>query len=241
MTKEERLAGFTILAQSLRDLDSNIKDELFNKAANTNPWFTPVNIEQAFNGIIHYLNPEAMSNWLTHYQLPQVTKQVGIVMAGNIPLVGFHDLLCVLLAGQKAVIKFSSQDTVLLPVVLEMLVKINPTFKEQISVVDKLTGVEAVIATGSDNSARYFKKYFKDIPHIIRQNRTSVSVLSGQETAEELQLLGDDIFSYFGLGCRNVAKIFVPAGYEMNRLHMFAVWALTRPPRWEVVCKAGMR
>ena len=99
-----------------------------------------------------------------------------------------------------------------------MLVKINPKFNEQVLIVDKLSGVEAVIATGSDNSARYFKKYFKDIPHIIRHNRTSIAVLVGNETAEELQLLGDDIFNYFGLGCRNVAKIYIPAGYDMKLL-----------------------
>lgn len=218
MTKEERIAGFAKLAQTIRQFDSNYKDELYNKTANINPWFTPKNIEQALNGIVHFLTPATMSNWLNNYHLPQEAKRVGIVMAGNIPLVGFHDLLCVLLTGHKAVIKLSSQDKVLLPAVLEILLQINPMFSEQIFVVDKLTGVDAVIATGSDNSARYFKKYFKDIPHIIRHNRTSVAVLNGHESVEELQQLGNDIFSYFGLGCRNVAKIFVPAGYDMKLL-----------------------
>ena len=218
MTKEERIDGFTKLAQAISQLGSNPEAELFYKAANANPWFTQNNIEQALNGIVHFLSPETLSNWLNNYQLPQVSKKIGIVMAGNIPMVGFHDLLCVLMAGQKAVIKFSSQDNVLLPAVMEMLVEINPKFNEQVLIVDKLLGVEAVIATGSDNSARYFKKYFKDIPHIIRHNRTSLAVLDGTETVEELQLLGDDIFNYFGLGCRNVAKIYVPVGYDMKLL-----------------------
>ena len=218
MTKEERIAGFAKLAKAISRLGSNPKAELFKKAANANPWFTQNNIEQALNGIVHFLSSVSLSNWSNNYQLPQVTKKIGIVMAGNIPMVGFHDLLCVLMAGHKAVIKFSSQDNVLLPAVLEMLVKINPKFNEQIFIVDRLSGVEAVIATGSDNSARYFKKYFKDMPHIIRHNRTSVAILVGSETVEELQLLGDDIFNYFGLGCRNVAKIYVPAGYDMKIL-----------------------
>jgi len=215
MTKEERIAGFAVLGEAIRQFDAESKDELFSQAANTNPWFTPQNIEQAFKGIGHFLDPATMSNWLKKYNLPQESKQIGIVMAGNIPLVGFHDFLAVILAGHQAVIKLSSQDRVLLPVLLEKLVKINPKFSEQILVVDKLPAVDAVIATGSDNSSRYFKKYFKDIPHIIRQNRTSVAVLNGNETLEALQLLGDDIFSFFGLGCRNIAKIFVPAGYNM--------------------------
>ncbi len=188
MTKDERIAGFVKLAQNISRFDSGYKGDLFYKAANTNPWFTANNIEQSLNGIVHFLTPATISTWLNNYHLPQEPKKVGIVMAGNIPLVGFHDLLCVLLAGHKAVIKFSSQDKVLLPVLLEMLIEINPKFKEQIMVVDKLTGVDAVIATGSDNSARYFKKYFKDIPHIIRHNRTSVAVLNGHETVDELQL-----------------------------------------------------
>jgi hypothetical protein len=218
MTKDERIAGFVELAQTISQFDSVYKDELFSKTVNTNPWFTAKNVERALNGIVHLIRPATISNWLNNYTLPQEPKQVGIVMAGNIPLVGFHDFLSVLLAGHKAVIKLSSQDNMLLPVIIEMLVKINPLFSKQILVVDKLTGIDAVIATGSDNSARYFNKYFKDIPHIIRHNRTSVAVLNGHESVEDLQLLGDDIFSYFGLGCRNVAKIFIPAGYDMKLL-----------------------
>lgn len=218
MTKEERIAGFAELGQTVQQFDAESKAELFSKVANTNPWFTPQNIEQALKGISHFLDTEIMSNWLAQYNLPQESKQIGIVMAGNIPLVGFHDFLSVILAGHRAVIKLSSQDGVLFPVLLEKLEKINPKFREQVLVVDKLPAVDAVIATGSDNSSRYFKKYFKDIPHIIRHNRTSVAILNGNETVEALQLLGNDIFNFFGLGCRNVAKIFVPEGYDMKLL-----------------------
>jgi hypothetical protein len=218
MTREERIAGFSQLAQDIQNLDAGNKEELFRDTANNNPWFTAENIDQALNGLTYFLAPETLNNWLDNYSLPQEHKKIGIVMAGNIPLVGFHDFLSVIVAGHMAVIKLSSQDKVLFPVVLEMLLKINPKFSEQVSVVDMLTEIDGVIATGSDNSSRYFKKYFKDMPNIIRKNRTSVAVLNGSETTEELQLLGDDIFSYFGLGCRNVAKIFVPEGYDMKEL-----------------------
>ena len=218
MTTEERIAGLTELAQALGQLDAGYKEELFSKAANTNPWFTPHNIEQALHGIIHFLDHTTLTGWINEYSLPGETQKIGIVMAGNIPLVGFHDFLSVIMAGHKAVIKLSSQDHILLPAVLAMLLKINPKFSEQFLLVDKLSKIDAVIATGSDNSARYFRKYFRDIPHIIRKNRTSIAVLNGEESAAELQLLGTDIFSYFGLGCRNVAKILVPSGYDMTVL-----------------------
>ncbi|RLD21322.1 MAG: acyl-CoA reductase [Bacteroidetes bacterium] len=218
MTREERIAGFSQLTRDIHDLDTGDKEELFRDVANNNPWFTAENIDQALNGLAYFLTPETLNNWLDNYTLPHEYKKIGIVMAGNIPLVGFHDFLSVIMAGHMAVIKLSSQDKVLFPVVLEMLLKINPNFGEQISVVDKLTEIDGVIATGSDNSSRYFKKYFKNMPNIIRKNRSSVAVLNGNETTEELQLLGDDIFSYFGLGCRNVAKIFVPEGHDMTGL-----------------------
>ncbi len=218
MSKEERIDGFAKLAQTLQQLDINRKEVLFSETANTNPWFTTTSIEQAINGLIHFLTPVILLNWLNTYNMPEEPKQVGIVMAGNIPLVGFHDFLCVIISGHKAVIKLSSQDKILFPAIIEMLIGINPEFREQILIVDTLPAVDAVIATGSNNSSRYFKKYFKNMPHIIRKNRTSVAVLNGQESVAELQLLGTDIFSFFGLGCRNVAKLFVPEGYDMIQL-----------------------
>lgn len=149
--------------------------------------------------------------------------RVGVVMAGNIPLVGFHDLLTVLLAGHRLVAKPSSQDIFLIRYVIDQLVKIEPRFGERIELQDKLNKVEAVIATGSDNTARYFEYYFRNIPHLIRKNRSSCAVLTGEEPASDLELLGLDIFSFYGLGCRNVSKIFIPSGYDVTAL--FKHWA----------------
>jgi acyl-CoA reductase LuxC len=218
MTKEERIAGFADLAVTIRQMDSLAKQELFGQTANTNPWFTEANIELALAGISRFLTTETLTTWQNRYELSNTSKKVGVIMAGNIPMVGFHDLLCVVLAGHKALIKLSSTDKILIPRLVEMLIKINPEFSEQIEFVDKLSGADAVIATGSDNSARYFEKYFKDIPHVIRKNRTSVAILNGKESTSDLQLLGHDIFSFFGLGCRNVAKVFVLKGYDMTIL-----------------------
>jgi acyl-CoA reductase LuxC len=218
MTRDDRISGFAGLNDALINMDDAGKEALFARAANENPWFTPANIELALKGLSLFLDQKVISGWLDSYELPQTPRQVGLVMAGNIPLVGFHDFLCVLLAGHQAVIKLSSQDSVLMNAVITMLIKKEPRFSQQIAIVDKLPKVDAVIATGSDNSARYFKKYFQDIPHIIRKNRTSVAVLDGHEPATDLPRLGNDIFSFFGLGCRNVAKVFVPVGYDMKVL-----------------------
>jgi hypothetical protein len=139
-------------------------------------------------------------------------------MAGNIPLVGFHDFLSVLIAGHVAVIKLSSKDTVLLRWLIGLLLEIAPAFKDQIDIAERLQNFDAVIATGSDNSSRYFEYYFGKYPHIIRKNRTSVAILTGKETPEQIAVLGNDVFSYFGLGCRNVSKVFIPEGYTFETL-----------------------
>ena len=218
MTTEERIAGIIALSDELRSLDLAAKTELFGSASAKNAWFTDDSLAMAFDGILHFLNRDTLTDWLGRYQITNESKNVGLVLAGNIPLVGFHDFLSVLLSGNKAKIKPSSQDSVLLKFISDSLIEINAEFDNQITYVDKLTGIDAVIATGSDNSSRYFKKYFKDIPHIIRKNRTSVAVLNGKESESELALLGNDIFSYFGLGCRNVAKVYVPKGFDMTKL-----------------------
>lgn len=218
MTKEERVVGFHTLGEAIQQLTAEEKEDLFLQTAHENPWFTFENIERSLKGVQQFLNEATLNAWLYQYALPNKTRQIGLIMAGNIPLVGFHDFLCVLISGHVANIKMSSQDTVLLNAIIDILTRINPDFGAQITIIDRLPAVEAVIATGSDNSARYFEKYFKDVPHIIRKNRTSVAVLDGHETAQDLQLLGYDIFSYFGLGCRNVAKIFIPKGYDMTLL-----------------------
>jgi hypothetical protein len=218
MTTAERIAVITKLSDELKDLDLVTKTELFSRASATNPWFTHDSIAMALDGILHFLNSESLAEWISRYKVTSDAKNVGLVLAGNIPLVGFHDFLSVLLSGNNAQIKLSSQDSVLLKYISDRLIDINPDFENQINYVDRLNDADAVIATGSDNSSRYFKKYFKDIPHIIRKNRTSVAILNGKETDSDLKLLGTDIFSYFGLGCRNVAKVYIPAGFDMTKL-----------------------
>ncbi|MCF6361060.1 MAG: acyl-CoA reductase, partial [Cyclobacteriaceae bacterium] len=189
-------------------LESLRKNELSNwaeKAGNENRWFTPDAVEMAISGITQMLNKEVLEKWLKPYSFKKSGKRIGIIMAGNIPMVGFHDLLCVLISGHVAVIKLSSQDKVLIPFITQLLIAIEPQFEPQIKYVTKLENIDAVIATGSNNSARYFKQYFGTQPHIIRKNRTSCAVLTGKETDEDIIALGKDIFSYFGLGCRNVS------------------------------------
>lgn len=182
-----------------------------------NQWFTEENIDTAIAYWASKLNLTELNNWLKPYHFTGTSdKTVAIIMAGNIPLVGFHDLLCVLCAGYKAQIKLSSNDRTLLPCLISVLIDACPELKSRIELVDRLKDFDLVIATGSDNTARYFEFYFKDKPHIIRKNRHSFAILKGDETLEMLQNLGKDIFTYFGLGCRNVSKIYVPKNYTFN-------------------------
>ena len=184
-----------------------------------NGWFTEDNVRMALAALGNELTEENISLWLNNYSLiGQDAKTIGIIMAGNIPLVGFHDFLCVLLAGHRVKIKLSSDDKLLLPGLVKFLINFKPEFKEEIEFVDgKLEKFDAVIATGSNNTARYFNYYFGKYPNIIRKNRNSVAVLDGTETPEELNQLGHDIFDYFGLGCRNVTKLYLPEGYEIDK------------------------
>jgi hypothetical protein len=189
-----------------------INDELYHNA-----WFTPQNVENAVKSIGKMLNSADLELWLNKYPLANhPVKKVGLILAGNIPLVGFHDVLCVLASGNYALIKSSSQDNQLIKFVLQKLVEINNAFADSYTFVERLENFDAVIATGSHNTSRYFDYYFGKVPHIIRKNRNSVAVLTGNETAEQLHKLGHDVFDYYGLGCRNVSKILVPAGYNFN-------------------------
>jgi hypothetical protein len=188
-----------------------------------NGWFTDANVRKAFSGIASYLQEDKLHEWLSAY--PELKgnghtpKRIGVIMAGNIPMVGFHDMLCVLLSGNTFIGKLSSSDTVLMPHIAEVLVSIEPAFKEMIVfTMGKLQNIDAIIATGSDNTARYFDHYFGKYPHIIRRNRNSVAVLDGSETEEQLKELAKDIFQYFGLGCRNVSKLYVPEDYDLDRV-----------------------
>lgn len=184
-----------------------------------NPWFTIDNIQFALDAIAkEFLDHSKLEYFVSRYTLQESVKRVGLVMAGNIPLVGFHDLLCTLLSGNKALIKLSAKDSILIPFLIEKLTEIDPTIKDKVEILNQLKNFDAVIATGSNNSARYFEYYFGKYPHIIRKNRVSVGVLTGSESKKQLQQFGEDIFRYFGLGCRNVAKLYVPKGYDFKEL-----------------------
>lgn len=182
-----------------------------------NGWFTESAVRESLLQLGRRLNERELSEWLAEYDEVSRSKRVGLIMAGNIPLVGFHDFISTLLMGHKPVVKLSSDDKRLLPVLIEVLESLQPDLKGEIELVDQLKNIDAVIATGSDNSARYFEKYFGHLPNIIRRNRTSVAVIEGDESTEELKELGKDIFTYFGLGCRNVSHIFFPEDFDLDR------------------------
>lgn len=192
------------------------------RAAAENAWFTPEFITLSATNISNaYLADEKLQKLIDHYAIPTENtspKKVGIVIAGNIPLVGFHDLLCTFLTGHYAVIKLSSKDSVLTRFLVKKMVEWNEAVAPYFTFGEMLKGCDAYIATGSNNSSRYFEYYFSKYPHIIRKNRTSVAILTGTETTEELKSLADDVYQYFGLGCRNVTKIFVPENYNFEPL-----------------------
>jgi hypothetical protein len=227
MKLQERIELLATLGKRLEGEDEYLRAVMHRTHFN-NPWFTIENQERAVKSIAEaFLQKEKLENWLAGYDLPEAApiKTVGLVMAGNLPLVGFHDLLCVFAAGQKAKIKLSDKDKFLLPYLLKLMGDINPAATNYFEFVEKLAGFDAVIATGSNNSARYFESYFGKYPHIIRKNRNSVAVLDGSESEDDLLALGKDVFRYFGMGCRNVSKLYVPQGYDfqllMERLHEY--------------------
>jgi hypothetical protein len=183
-----------------------------------NGWYTPGNVYFSIQSWAKVLTEGNLNQWLSAYNFTQnQPKNVGLILAGNIPLVGFHDFLSVLISGNNVLIKTSSNDQHLLPFLAKYLIAVEPELSNKITFVEgKLENFDAVIATGSNNTARYFEYYFKDKPSIIRKNRNSIAVLNGEETKEQLVGLGEDIFRYFGLGCRNVSKLFVPKGYSFD-------------------------
>ncbi len=186
-----------------------------------NPWFTKENIYTAIQAICNnFLKKHLLENWLQKYDLPQpnVPLSVGLVLAGNIPLVGFYDLLCVFLAGHKSKIKLSEKDKILIPYLTRKMTETDPGCAAYFEIVDKLDNFDAVIATGSNNSSRYFEAYFGKYPNIIRKNRNAVAVLKGDEPTDRLLALGTDVFQYFGLGCRNVSKLYIPPEFNFDPL-----------------------
>ena len=188
------------------------------RAFEENRWFIPEFVSLSVEYIaLNFLQPQALDNLINSYDLPNDNtnpKKVGIVMAGNIPLVGFHDFLCVFLTGHMALIKPSSKDEALIKHLCQKLIEWDSSVANMIQFGELLKGCDAYIATGSNNTSRYFEHYFQRYPHIIRKNRTSVAILEGDETKEELEKLADDVYQYFGLGCRNVTKIYVPKTYD---------------------------
>lgn len=245
MELEKRIIAFVKLGDLLRKItrtegeESGFK-ETIRKASTHNGWFTEENVLLAVGSLGEMLKEDKLRKWISKY--PQAISQkplaisVGVIMAGNIPLVGFHDFLCVLMSGNIFVGKLSSEDKFLLPAVSEILIDIEPEFKEKIVFTDSIRGskldtaeskpqksnlqhqisVAAFIATGSNNSARYFEYYFGKHPHIIRKNRNTIAILDGKETEVELKNLGKDIFQYFGMGCRNISKIYIPQDYNLD-------------------------
>ena len=234
MHLQERINAFIVLGRFLKQFSSEEslpistipgnKEyfeemlQLIETAHHHNGWFTKDNVEFAIKNWSEALSEENLKKWVSNYSIPDnKPKTIAVIMAGNVPLVGFHDFISVLISGNKVLAKLSSNDTQLLPFLANYLITIAPELKDYITFTDKkLEDFDAVIATGSNNTATHFDYYFGKYPHIIRKNRNSVAILTGNETPEELESLANDIFRYFGLGCRNVSKVYLPEGYNMD-------------------------
>lgn len=221
MTLQQRIELLVELGEYIKN---NNEDWQLAKeqAVRANHWFIPEFVDTAATNIAHeLLDKEKLEQWAAQYQVPneiEYPRTVGLVMAGNIPMVGFHDMLCIFISGHHQVIKLSSKDDVLMRHLVRKMYEMEIVVQNHISFAETLKGCDAYIATGSNNTGRYFDYYFGKYPNIIRRNRTSVAVLDGDETTEDLQLLADDIQQYFGLGCRNVTKLYVPRGYNFEPL-----------------------
>lgn len=233
MTLEQRIAALQELGHYLNSGGDAALDQAIAQTYQENKWFTEDNVRQALRSISEqFLDSGKLENWLAQYEwwdkhpnpakdIPPFSKSIGIVMAGNLPLVGFQDWLCVFIMGYRAKVKLSDKDKRLLPLLVKKMAEWQHEVwaaTEFVQEGEHLKGFDAVIATGSNNTARYFEQYFGKYPHIIRHNRNSVAILTGMETQEELMALGRDIFTYFGLGCRNVSKLYVPHGYQFDFL-----------------------
>jgi hypothetical protein len=229
MKLEERINSFAVLGETLRRLlegNSEVRNDSLNRLIENqhihNPWFTPLNVRKALVSISDELSFENLTRWTNNYPLLKektLPLRVGLIMAGNIPLVGFHDFLSVLISGNNLIAKTSSKDSELIAFISNTLCSINPLFADRIKFTEEtLKDFDVVIATGSDNSSRYFDYYFGKYPNIIRRNRNSIAIIEGDETDAELEDLGSDIFTYFGLGCRNVSKIYCPKGYDLKKM-----------------------
>jgi len=220
MNLDERIDALIKLREALVNQEERLMAHAHRTESN-NPWFTKQHIKWSINQIVHqFLDRDKIHAWLENYSMPiQLdSKQVGIVMAGNIPLVGFHDMLCCFITGHKSMIKLSDKDPYLVPYILTLLKEANPDTASYFELVQKLENYDAVIATGSNSTAVHFEYYFKNVPHIIRRNRNAVAVLQDDVADASIEKLGEDVFLYFGLGCRNVSKIYLPESFNTDRL-----------------------
>lgn len=217
MEQSQIIQSLVKLGEFLQNSNTNEIKDLINVSQIKNKWFTPDNTKLSFENWSKNLNEENLISWSNQYSFNSITsKRIGIITAGNIPMVGFHDIISTLISGNKAVIKLSSKDDMIIPFLLKQLESFNPALADRYEIVENLKDFDAVIATGSNNTSRYFESYFKHVPHIIRKNRTSIALLDGLETKEQLFTLGKDIFQYYGQGCRNVSKLYVPSGYNVQ-------------------------
>lgn len=214
-----RLESLISLGKYIKEYPESLQGAV-RLAGIKNHWFTQENVERSLQAIADkMLDENKLNNWIQAYDLQNITsRNIGIIAAGNIPLVSFHDILCVLVSGHHLLLKTSERDQVLIPHLLQKLIEIQPAWAEKISIDQRWKDQDAVIATGSNNSGRYFEYYFGQKSHIIRKNRHSIAVLTGNETSEELYRLGKDVFEYFGLGCRNVSMIWIPKNYHFDQL-----------------------
>jgi len=222
MLLNDRIALLAALGDSIQsDLNSNRLENVLGRAYSRNAWFVEKYSKLALQNVAqYYLNAEALTEWLSAYTLDDHAsdKRVGLIPAGNIPLVGIHDLISIFASGNTALIKPSSKDEVLTKYVIEALYELEPRAREHVILSERLTDFDAVIATGSNNTHRYFEHYFGKYPNVLRRNRTSVAVLDENTSAEDIRLLGEDVFTFFGLGCRSVSKVFVPKGFAIERM-----------------------
>ncbi len=219
MNPKERIACLVKTGEIITN-DLALRENAKQQAKLYNPWFTAKYVDQALDTLVHYyLSEEALTDWMANYEMSEhSSKTVGLILAGNIPLVGVHDIISSFVSGHYTIIKPSSKDRVLVDYFLSCMKSANAKIGDRIQVVDQLKNYDAIIATGSDNASGYFEKYFAHVPHIIRKHRSAVAVVTMEDTADDIDLIGRDVFDYFGLGCRNVAKVYLEDGVDVDLL-----------------------
>ena len=221
MNLQDRILLFSALGDQIKRDPNIFFEDSLNNAKISNSWFTKDNIDVSLSSLLKFLEFNNLLKWVSNYSfINKNIKSILIIMAGNIPFVGFHDLMCVLISGNKAIVKMSSKDNILITTIINNLILLEPKMKDFILVTKDVVkaNFDAIIATGSDNSSKYFDYYFKSTNSIIRKNRRSIAILDGTESDLELSGLADDVFLYFGLGCRSVSKLFLPVNYDLDKL-----------------------